>query len=106
MRLFGRKGEIVEDRPETSGKVIVNIDVRRLDRIRRRVKIVVAATWAAETLFKAEYETEVKNDVQAVTQARMVAETFCRHEDYIITSVDTTGADLPVIRTVTGGSRW
>lgn len=106
MRLFGRKGEIVEDRPETSGKVIVNIDVRRLDRIRRRVKIVVAATWEVKTLFRAEYETEAKNDVQAVTQARIIAETFCKHEDYIITSVDTTGADLPVIRTVTSSSRW
>lgn len=106
MRLFGRKGEITEDRPESDGRVIVNIDVRRVDRIRRRVKIVVAATWAAETLFKAEYNTESRNDLQAVTQARIIAETFCKHEDYIITSVDTTGADLPVIRTVTSSSRW
>lgn len=106
MRLFSKTGGIVEDRPETSGKVIVNIDVRRIDRTKRRVKIIVAATWAAETLFRAEYETESRNDVQAVTQARIIAETFCKHEDYIITSVDTTGAELPVIQTVAKGGRW
>lgn len=102
MRLFRREG----DRPEINGKVVVNIDVRRVDRQTRKVKIIVAATWAAETLFKAEYNSEVKNDLQAVEQARIIAEAYCKHEDYVISSVDITGADLPVVQTIAGGSRW
>lgn len=93
MNLF-RKNKMIDDEEMIDGKVIVNIDVRRLDRKLRKIKIVVVATWTCDTVFKAEYEAEVKNDYQAVTEAQAIAELFCKHSDYVITSVDTTGPDL------------
>jgi hypothetical protein len=106
MSLFRKKTDIIKDSPNVSGKVIVNIDVRRQDRQTRKIKIVVVATWANETLFKAEYSSIAKNDMQAVNEAQTIAEAFCKHENYVITSIETTGADLPFVRTVDRGSRW
>lgn len=102
MRLLRKE----KDQPDVSGKVVVNIDVRRVDRQTRKVKIIVAAMWASNTLFKAEYSSAAKNDMQAVNEAQFIAENFCKHEDYIITSVETTGANLPVIKNIEKGSRW
>lgn len=101
-----KKGSIEDASEETSGKVIINIDIKRLDRIKRKVKIIVAATWASETLFKAEYETESLNDLHAATEAQVIAETFCKHENYIVSKVDVTGADMPVVKSIERGSRW
>ena len=105
MVLFG-KGKVVDDVPDNSGLVNVDIKIKRRDRSERRVRIVVVEQDTAQTVFKTDFSDKIsQSDYGTYVQAEEIAKLYCQRQNYIIADMFENMTDKPIVQTVEKRSR-
>lgn len=98
--MFGiQKGKFEEIDEEADGKVIVNIQVERINRKEREVQIKVFDRGREENVFKADYVSR-QSEAHAHSSAQEMVKRYTRENDYVI-DVETTNVELPTVQTLT-----
>lgn len=85
--------------PDDSGQVNAYVEIKRLDRAKRKVKIVVASLDSGKTVFKATYETTAKTDFYCFNVASDFIKSYVDSENYIINDRIATNIELPTVTT-------
>jgi len=100
------KGKIVDDEPDNTGLVNVDIKISRKDRSERRVRIVVVEQDTGETVFKTDFaDKRSQSDYGAYVKAEEIAKLYCQNMDYVIADTIENGMDKPIVQTAEKRSR-
>lgn len=112
MKLFRGSGKHNDAIPADSthkleGYAAGNVKIDRLPKEQgRRVEIVLIACDTGETLFKAQYKTQLQSDFAAFEDAKTRINDYLVEEKLVLHDELTTNADMPSVTVHQRGGRW
>ncbi|GGH72714.1 hypothetical protein GCM10010978_09890 [Compostibacillus humi] len=99
MRGFFAKKDGAFDDETMDGLVRAFVEIKRVDRTKRKVKMTITDCGTGKTVYKAEYYTAVKTDFAAYNNACDDAKQVIKRENYVLYGEIGTNVELPVIIT-------
>ena len=95
MKLFGSK-VFQPSEPEMDGKVLIRINVEKIDRKQRKVSIKINERIDGELVFSATYQTD-KAERPSYYFAEDIVKNYCKENDWIIDGGISTNVSLPYV---------
>lgn len=99
MRLFASNKDRAEIDEDMAGLVRARVEIKRLDRNTRHVKVVIVDCQSGKTVYKSDYQTKATTDYFAYNHAVDELKQVIKREDYILFDAVSTNIELPSIVT-------